>query len=151
VYLACSIRGDRSQVPVARAIDEALTAMGHEVLTGRFLDERAENEDGALTEQDVFTRDVAWMDSADVIVAEASGSTYGVGFEVGYMLARAPQTEQRIIVIDQAERRDRISRLISGLTSPYARAGAYTTTPEAVSFVERARRASFGDRDRGGP
>jgi hypothetical protein len=66
-----------------------------------------------------------------------------VGFEVGYMLARAPHTEQRIVVLYQAERRDRISRLIAGLTSPWARAGAYATTPEAVAFVQTALRAWF--------
>ena len=138
VYLACTIRGDRAQVPVARAIEEALTAAGHEVLTGRFLDERAENEDGALSEQDVFARDLAWLERADVLVAEASGSTYGVGFEAGYVLARAAGTGQRLIVIYQAEKRSRISRLISGLTSPYARCGGYTTPAEAVAFVQDA-------------
>ena len=135
IYLACSIRGDRSQVPVVRAVADALTRQGHEVLTARFLDENAENADGALTEADVFNRDVAWLENADVLIAEASGSTYGVGFEVGYVLARAGVTGQRVLLLYQAERRDRISRLISGTTSPQAAVCAYSTPAEAVAFV----------------
>ncbi|HSG01467.1 MAG TPA: nucleoside 2-deoxyribosyltransferase [Vicinamibacterales bacterium] len=118
VYLACTIRGDRSRLAVARALGSAIEAAGHELMTGRFLDDRAEDEDGRLSPNQVFERDLHWLDTCDVIVAEASGSSYGVGFEVGYVLGRADRTGKRAIVLYDEHVGDRVSRLISGNTHP---------------------------------
>ena len=38
------------------------------------------------------------LSRCDVLVAEASGSSYGVGFEVGYILGRARATGQRVVL-----------------------------------------------------
>ena len=62
--------------------------------------------------------------TADVLIAEASGSSYGVGFEVGYVLGRVAETGQRVLLLYDAQRRDRVSRLIAGNTHP-----ACTTYP----------------------
>ena len=135
IYLACTIRGDRSRLAVARAVLDKLVELGHDVMTARFLDERAEDADGAITEAEVFARDLEWLDRADVLVAEASGSSYGVGFEVGYVLGRAADTGKRAIVLYDAGLRHRLSRMIVGTTSPHAAVCAYNTAADAVAFV----------------
>ena len=38
-----------------------------------------------MTEQDGVTRDRESLTAADVVIVDASGSSYGVGFEVGYV------------------------------------------------------------------
>jgi len=119
VYLACTIRGDRSRLAVARALGSAIEEAGHELMTGRFLDDRAEDEDGRLTPAQVFERDIEWLDACDLLVAEASGSSYGVGFEVGYVVGRAERTGRRAIVLYDERVGDRISRLVSGNTHPH--------------------------------
>src|SRR4029450_4857540 len=75
IYLACTIRGDRTRVSVARAAADYLMTAGHDVPTAPFLHANAEDEDGRLSAQQVFTRDIAWLNECDALVAEASGSS----------------------------------------------------------------------------
>jgi hypothetical protein len=138
VYLACTIRGDRSRLAVARALGEAIEAAGHELMTARFLDDQAEDEDGRLTAAEVFQRDLDWLDTCAVIVAEASGSSYGVGFEVGYVLGRAEQTGKRAIILYDAAVTDRVSRLISGNVHPQATTLAYQDADDARRLLTQA-------------
>jgi len=138
VYLACTIRGDRSRLAVARALGSAIEAAGHELMTGRFLDDRAEDEDGRLTPAQVFERDIDWLDACDVIVAEASGSSYGVGFEVGYVLGRAERTGKRAIVLYDERVAGRISRLVSGNTHQHAVTIAYRDAEDARTRLTEA-------------
>ena len=137
IYLACTVRGNRSGVAAARVAAETLQALGHEVLTSHLLEEGVEQAESSLTEREVYARDRAWLESCDAIVAEASGSTYGVGFEVGYVTGRAPTSGQRIFVLYDAARRDAVSRLISGYADPHGATCAYTSTDEVRAFVER--------------
>ena len=56
---------------------------------------------------EVFRRDLEWLTACDVLVAEASGSSYGVGFEVGYVLGRAQASGQRVVLLYDTARRDK--------------------------------------------
>jgi nucleoside 2-deoxyribosyltransferase len=136
IYLACTVRGDRGTVEAARRVHDCLIRLGHEVLTAHLLEDDVDTAESRLGDRDVFLRDLGWVEAADAIVAEASGSSYGVGFEVGYTLGRAAQTGQRVLVLFDASRRGRISRLISGLSDPRAQVLAYETPAEIDSFLE---------------
>jgi nucleoside 2-deoxyribosyltransferase len=131
IYLACTIRGDRSRLDVARALGRTIEATGHDLLTGRFLDDGAETEDGRLTAAEVFERDLEWLDGCDLLVAEASGSSYGVGFEVGYLIGRAERTGTCAIVLYDAALQDKVSRLVSGNTHPTCVTIAYDDADDA--------------------
>jgi hypothetical protein len=137
VYLACTVRGDRGTVAAARHIHDCLVRLGHEVLTAHLLEDDVDSAESRLGDQDVFLRDLGWVEAADAIVAEASGSSYGVGFEVGYTLGRAAQTGQRVLVLYDASRRGRISRLISGLSDPRGQVLAYRSPAEIDAFIEQ--------------
>ena len=89
IYLACTVRGDRGGVLAGRAICERLQHHGHTVLTTHLLADNVETAEAQITEHEVFRRDLKWLTACEVLVAEASGSSYGVGFEVGYVLGRA--------------------------------------------------------------
>src|SRR5262249_6417615 len=105
VYLACTVRGDRSGLAAGRVICARLPAHGHEVLTTHLLAEDIEAAESRLTETQVFQRDLEWLTACDVLVAEASGSSYGVGFEVGYVLGRAASSGQQVVLFYDARRR----------------------------------------------
>jgi hypothetical protein len=135
VYLACTVRGDRRGLAAAREVAARLRTLGHDVLTGHLLSDGVEGEEAALSEHEVYERDRRWLDQCDVLVAESSGSTYGVGFEVGYITGRAPQSGQRAIVLFDESRRSAISRLVSGYRSAHGVAFAYRSAQEAASFV----------------
>src|SRR4051794_39401498 len=110
IYLACTVRGDRVAVEAVRALCARLEDEGHTVPTKHLLADDVEAKERALTARAVYERDIAWLDRCDVLVADASGSSYGVGFEVGYILGRSAGTNQRVVVLYQADREDRISR-----------------------------------------
>ena len=137
IYLACTVRGDRGTVATARHIHECLVRLGHEVLTAHLLDDNVETAEDRLGDRDVFSRDLAWLESADAVVAETSGSSYGVGFEVGYTMGRADQFGQRVLVLFDAARRGRVSRLISGMDDPRANVLAYERADDIAPFLER--------------
>ena len=136
IYLACTVRGDRGTISTARHIHDCLVRLGHEVLTGHLLADDVDSAENRLGDRDVFLRDLGWLESADAIVAEASGSSYGVGFEVGYTLGRALQTGQRVLVVYDASRRGKVSRLISGLSDSRAQVLAYESPAEIGPFLE---------------
>lgn len=138
IYLACTIRGDRSRLAVARALGSAIEEAGHELLTGRFLEDGVEDEDGRLSAAEVFERDIRWLDACDVLVAEASGSSYGVGFEVGYVLSRADRTGKRVILLYDHALRDRVSRMISGNAHALCVTIAYRDTEDARRQLQDA-------------
>jgi len=73
-----------------------------------------------------------------VLVAEASGSSYGVGFEVGYVLGRARHTGQQIVLLYDQQRRQSISRLISGNCDvACCTTFGYRSLEELTAFVDR--------------
>ena len=141
IYLACTVRGDRSGVEAARQVADRLTALGHEILTGHLLRDDVDDVEASVGNTEVFERDLRWLNACDVLVAEASGSTYGDGFGVGYIAGRAPHTGQRAIVLYDARREATVSRMLSGSGAGLLAGGtvtlAYRSAEEASAFVER--------------
>ena len=140
IYLACTVRGDRGGLAAARALCDLLRQRGHTVLTTHLLDDDVDGAEAALTEQQVFERDLAWLEAADLLIAEASGSSFGVGFEAGYVIGRADRTGQRVLLMYDAARRHAVSRLMIGNTHP-----ACTTIEYGSPADVPARVAAFLD------
>lgn len=137
IYLACTVRGDRGGIRAGRAICERLQQHGHEVLTTHLLADDVDAAESRLSEEDVYQRDIDWLSRCEVLVAEASGSSYGVGFEVGYVLGRARSTGQRVVLVYEAARRHAISRLIIGNRDAACTTFAYASLEELTAFVDR--------------
>jgi hypothetical protein len=135
IYLACTVRGDRSAVHSMRLVAGLLDQLGHTVLTGHLLLDDVEAREAALSERAVFERDVQWLEAADVLIAEASGSSYGVGFEVGYIIGRSAQTAQRVLLLYDGARRPFVSRLIAGNTHPACTTYPYRDSEDLLQFV----------------
>src|SRR5258708_40118922 len=135
IYLACTVRGERNGVLAGRAICERLQQLGHEVLTTHLLAEDVESAEAHLTEQQVYRRDLDWLSQCDVLVAEASGSSYGVGFEVGYLIGRARETGQRVLLVYHTSRRHAVSRLITGYCDEACSTFGYSSIGELTAFI----------------
>jgi nucleoside 2-deoxyribosyltransferase len=137
IYLACTVRGDRGAVTALRSLVEALERGGHTILTKHLLDDGVDTAEAALSEADVYARDVEWLDSCDLLIADASGSSFGVGFEVGYVLGRSDRTHQRVMLLYRADRRDKISRLIAGNHHPRCTVLKYENPADLVDRVSK--------------
>ena len=138
IYLACTVRGDRGAVTGLRSLVAALESAGHSIVTKHLLDDNVEGAESALTERAVYERDIAWLDACDLLIADASGSSFGVGFEVGYVLGRSDRTDQRVILLYRADRRDRISRLIVGNAHPRCKVLRYEAPDDLAAGVFNA-------------
>jgi 2'-deoxynucleoside 5'-phosphate N-hydrolase len=108
---------------------------GHQVLTTHLLDDNVEASESRLSEREVYERDIEWLDACDVLVADASGSSYGVGFEVGYVLGRSERSHQRVVLLYRTEREPFISRLVPGNSHPRCTTIAYANGAELVATV----------------
>jgi 2'-deoxynucleoside 5'-phosphate N-hydrolase len=137
IYLACTVRGERSGVLAGRAICERLQQLGHEVLTTHLLADNVDSAEAQLAEEQVYRRDLDWLSQCDVLVAEASGSSYGVGFEVGYVIGRARETGQRVWLVYDAARRHAVSRLISGNCDDACTTFAYHSIEDLTAFIDQ--------------
>lgn len=148
VYLACTVRGDRSALDSTRAVAAAIAGLGHTVLTSHLLDDGVEDAESELSERQVFERDLEWLSRADVLIAEASGSSFGVGFELGYFLANGDGHRRALLLYDSA-RRDRVSRLIVGNSHPHCTTYAYSDSRDLPRVVAQfLRGGSSGAFDR---
>ena len=137
IYFATTVLGDRSRVNHGRRLAEELKALGHEVLTEHLFEEGAFESDSRLTAHQIYVRDLEWLHAADVVLVEASGSSFGIGFETGYTLGALSTP---LYLLYHAEGADRISRMALGLQHERATLVPYGNLDEALAFV----RATFG-------
>ena len=136
VYLACTVRGDRGALESTRAVATTINELGHTLLTAHLLEDGVDAAESQLTERAVFERDLEWLARADVLIAEASGSSFGVGFEVGYFLATADGTGRRALLLYDASRRHLVSRLAIGNSHPHCTTRAYRDAADLSRVVE---------------
>src|SRR5687767_7533833 len=80
IYLACTVRGDRSAIAPLKILASSLERAGHTIVTKHLLDGNVDGAESAFTERAVYERDIAWLDACDLLIADASGSSFGVGF-----------------------------------------------------------------------
>ena len=82
IYFAGAISGGRSDVAHYRAIVAALESDGHRVHAGAVAAESVGADGEPLDPCAIFDRDLAWIADADVLVAEVSMPSTGVGYEI---------------------------------------------------------------------
>jgi hypothetical protein len=82
IYFSGSISGGRHDVPLYRRIVAALEADGHRVLAGNVTADHIGADGEPIEPGAIFNRDLQWIDEADVLVAEVSMPSTGVGYEI---------------------------------------------------------------------
>ena len=85
IYFAGSIRGGRVDAELYKRIIGHVQQQGHKVLTEHVgsgnlcLTEQGRDRDAAIYEQDT-----AWLRESDVVIAECTCRSLGVGYELAY-------------------------------------------------------------------
>jgi 2'-deoxynucleoside 5'-phosphate N-hydrolase len=82
IYFAGAISGGRGDVAHYRQIIAALERDGHRVHAGAVAAEDVGADGERMESAAIFDRDIEWIGSADVLVAEVSMPSTGVGYEV---------------------------------------------------------------------
>ncbi|MBQ9652680.1 MAG: nucleoside 2-deoxyribosyltransferase [Bacteroidales bacterium] len=89
VYFAGSIRGGRQDADLYKRII-AYIQRSHVVLTEHVGDlSKSKTEGLPNQEAAIYEQDTAWLREADVVIAECSTPSLGVGYELAYAEARS--------------------------------------------------------------
>jgi hypothetical protein len=132
IYFGFTVAGDRSSIDTARKVVHQLEEMGHEVLTRHLVSDNAWEADRSVSPQDVYRRDMAWLGQCELFIAEVSGSSFGLGFETGYMLGA---TSKKVVLLYRRDVEQRISLLITGNAHPNCTLVPYANVEEVMRFV----------------
>ena len=127
LYFECSITGGREFEPVYQEIVAALMADGHEIPTSHLVQSEVMEQERILVPQDVYERDVNWIKNCDVLIAEVSVPSHGVGYEIGYALA----IQKPVLCIHKKERK--VSKMITGNPDQALTIQEYSTVEEAIA------------------
>jgi nucleoside 2-deoxyribosyltransferase len=132
IYFGFTVAGDRSTIETARGVVRVLEELGHEVLTRHLVSDNAWEADRMISAQDVYRRDMAWLQLCDIFIAEVSGSSFGLGFETGYLLGA---TNKKVILLYRRDVEKKVSLLISGNSHSNCTLASYATSSEAEEFI----------------
>lgn len=127
IYFACSITGGRELESTYQKIVAALINDGHEIPTSHLAKSDVMENERLLAPRDVYERDVNWVKNCDVLIAEVSVPSHGVGYEIGFALNMG----KRVLCLHQQERR--VSKMITGNLDQRLIVQAYSNVEEAIS------------------
>jgi len=133
IYFGFTVAGNRSSLEAARKIVELLVQMGHEVLTRHLVRADAWEADRRITPQEVYLRDMKWLEQCDLFMAEVSGSSFGLGFETGYILG---STTKEVVLFYRRDVEAKISLLITGITHPNCTVVPYSQVEVVEAWVK---------------
>ena len=109
-YFCGSIRGGRQLAADYQKIIEMLKCHG-EVLTEHLgKDQEIESRDRILSDAQIHDRDMAWIRESDLLVAEVSLPSLGVGYEIG----RAIEIGKPVLCLYRSGTEFTLSSMISG-------------------------------------
>jgi 2'-deoxynucleoside 5'-phosphate N-hydrolase len=111
IYFSGSISSGRQDAALYARIVSRLREAGHQVIDGEVTAPAVHEGGGALDSEAIFRRDMAWLEEANVLVAEVSRPSTGVGYEIAAAryLRRIP-----VICLYRPAWTSRCSAMISG-------------------------------------
>jgi len=110
IYFAGSIRGGREDAALYQQIIAFLQGYG-EVLTEHVGDPKLTDAgDDGPTDRYIHDRDLAWLQSCDLVVAEVTQVSLGVGYEIG----RAVESGKKVLCLYRPGTGKILSAMIAG-------------------------------------
>ncbi|MEZ5335722.1 MAG: deoxyribonucleoside 5'-monophosphate N-glycosidase [Methanolobus sp.] len=88
VFLSASIRGGRQMLSTYIEMCNYLQQSGYEVLSWHVADPELEKTESLLSEEEIYLRDMEFLEKSDRMIAEVSTPSIGVGYEVCSALQR---------------------------------------------------------------
>ncbi len=126
IYLAVPIIANRN-INQAQLLAKIIEDMGHEIVSKWV----ANTDPGfTITPQEVFTRDAKGIENCDILIAEITSPSHGVGMEI--MLAHIHEKKVICLLRDGAV----ASRMLRGL--PGIRLVEYTSEKELTEKLKEA-------------
>jgi nucleoside 2-deoxyribosyltransferase len=127
VYFACSIRGG-GDTSLYLAIVEAIKKAGGNVLSEVFVHDAIDYGGSPLPPKDIYERDTQMIHDADVMIAEVTNPSLGVGYELAY----AEKINRPILCLFNKTATNSLSAMVSGNTYNVV---TYVETEDIVANV----------------
>lgn len=86
IYFSCSLTGGRQDEQVYGQIVDHLLASGVEIPTAHLARPEVMALERVVDPEEVYQRDIDWIDACDAVIAEVSTPSHGVGYEIAYAL-----------------------------------------------------------------
>jgi nucleoside 2-deoxyribosyltransferase len=128
IYFAASIRGGGIDPGICRILVSHLKGYGT-VFTEHICRE-AGGTDDRDPDEEIYKRDIRWLRASDVVVAEVSVPSLGVGYEIG----KAEEWGIRVLCLYRKDSRNRLSAMIEGNRSITVK--EYGEIDEALAFID---------------
>ena len=106
-----------------------LLADGHEVPTAHLADSEVKALEAIIEPHEVYERDVAWIRACDVLVAEASTPSHGVGYEIAFALSIGKSV---LCIFREGQP---ISKMLTGNSHPNLRVKSYSDIEDAARII----------------
>ena len=131
IYFAGSIRGGREDAALYFQIINYLKTFA-EVLTEHVGDPSLTSVgDDGPNDKFIHDRDIDWLNASDVIVAEVTTVSMGVGYEIG----RAIESGKKVLCLFRPDAGKNLSAMISGCDA--LTVVNYSTLAEAKRAIEK--------------
>lgn len=130
IYFAGSIRGGRADLEIYARIIDRLKRFGN-VLTEHVADPGLLDLEGLSPDELIYHRDMYWLEQADVLIAEVTNPSLGVGYEIGSAQAMG----KRILYLYREQEGKRLSAMISGNKSLMVK--HYEHVEEALDHIDK--------------
>ncbi len=130
IYFAASISGGRKFEKTYVQIVSILKQKGHRVLTEHIAYPNVLEAEEALTPEQIFARDLKWLTAADVVIAEVSNPSLGVGYEI----ARALEMKKPVLCVYR--RNIFLTKMITGNKDGHLTVQDYSTWAELASVLQ---------------
>ena len=110
IYFAGSIRGGRDDAQIYFQIIDFLKAYGQVLTEHVGSEELMDKGESKLSDKSIHDRDMSWLLESDLIIAEVTNPSLGVGYEIG----RAIELNKDIVCLHRTEKGKRLSAMIAG-------------------------------------
>ncbi|MCU0342998.1 MAG: nucleoside 2-deoxyribosyltransferase [Ignavibacterium sp.] len=130
IYCAGPIKGNTTYQDNYSEIVRIVESMGHTALS-----EKSSKFSSTilLSDKQIYTRDVKWIDGSKIMIAEVSGPSIGVGFEISYALF---VKKMPVLAVFHNEA-GQISSMITGCTNPLLEIKKYSNVDDLTSIVKK--------------
>ena len=130
LYFAGSIRGGRDDAQLYTDLISYIKTKNAIVLTEHIGDNNLLKNEKNLSDKEIYLRDIAWMKESDLIIAECTRPSLGVGYE----LAFAEKLQKPVNVLYR-NKECHLSAMISG--DEYFKVFSYETKEEAFKIIDQ--------------
>lgn len=126
IYCAGPISGDTTYAENYKKIIELVKSFGCTPLHEPDL-----KPNYKLTDEEIYRRDINWIDDSIGVIAEVSGPSLGVGFEIAYSLF----VLKKPVLALYHESVPRLSAMIKGCDSPLLSVQKYKNEVDLEKFI----------------